>query len=133
MYPWLFLWSPQLNWNFSQDVAPVTDWDLASIPPGAGDARFEKQALQVASYGKQLGLITEVLLNQAGSDRIGKDQALQSRRRLEQVYDGIEASKKATRLKIRKALIEQLESLKAADQKEFKYVMNQVGSALPAK
>ena len=66
MFPWLWYWAPQVHFPWSgrvaQQIAPDTHWFFGGIRPGAGDARIEEQAFGVASYGKQLGLITEVLL-----------------------------------------------------------------------
>jgi hypothetical protein len=132
MYPWLWLWAPQFHWNTSQDVEPVTDWDFASVPSDAGDPRIEKQAVRVASYGKQLGLITEVLLARAGSSLIDGETAADSLARLERIYERIEAVKKSVRMQSGEALAEQLESLKGADRDAFDYVMNRLGVALPA-
>jgi hypothetical protein len=67
MFPWLMFWAPQLHFPFSGSVAQQIDpnWFFGAIDPAAGDARIEKQAFEVASYGRQLGLITEVLLELA--------------------------------------------------------------------
>lgn len=69
MFPWLWFWAPQLHFPWSGDVAqriaPDTRWFFAGIPPSAGDAQIEQKAFAVASYGKQLGLITEVLIDLA--------------------------------------------------------------------
>lgn len=45
-----------------QDIDPVTTLYSRLIQPGAGDPDIEQKAAAIASYGKQLGLITEVLL-----------------------------------------------------------------------
>ena len=67
MYPWLWFWAPQVHLPWSGDVAqridPTTHWFFQGIRPGAGHARIEEQAFDVASYGKQLGLISELLLD----------------------------------------------------------------------
>jgi hypothetical protein len=67
MFPWLIFWAPQLHFPFSGSVAQQIDpnWFFGAINPAAGDARIEKQAFEVASYGRQLGLITEVLIELA--------------------------------------------------------------------
>jgi hypothetical protein len=134
MYPWLWLWAPQIHWplsNFSQDIAPVTDWAFG-IPPNAGDAQIEKEAVQVASYGRQLGLISEVLLAQAGSDRVDGKKAAQSLKRLEGIYGRIEETKKKVRLETREALIAQLQNLRESDREAFAYVVQRLGATVPA-
>ena len=69
MYPWFWLWAPQVNFPWSgdvlQDIEPTTTWFFNGIKPGAGNARIEEKAFAVASYGKQLGLLTEVLIELA--------------------------------------------------------------------
>lgn len=66
---WLWNWNPQLHFPWSGSVAqriePDTNWFFDAIPPGAGDGTIEKKAFEIASYGRQLGLITEVLLGVA--------------------------------------------------------------------
>jgi hypothetical protein len=70
MNPWFFFWAPQLTMPFGGSVAqriePDTQWFFNGIPPTAGDPAIERKAFDVASYGRQLGLITEVLVDLAG-------------------------------------------------------------------
>lgn len=69
MFPWFFVCSPQVFLPFSGSVAqriePNTNWFIDHIDPSAGNAAIEQQAFGVASYGRQLGLISEVLLDLA--------------------------------------------------------------------
>jgi hypothetical protein len=69
MYPWLFFWAPQVHFpwsgNVSQDIEPHTTWFADLIQPGAGNARIEEKAFGVASYGKQLGHLTDLLIELA--------------------------------------------------------------------
>lgn len=66
MYPW-FSFAPRIKFPLSGDVAqdykPATDWFFGAIKPDAGNARIEEKAFGVASYGKQLGLITDILVD----------------------------------------------------------------------
>ena len=60
-------WSPQIHFPWSggvmQQIDPDLTWFSNWISPGVGNAAIEEKAFtSVASYGKQLGLITEVLL-----------------------------------------------------------------------
>lgn len=99
MYPWLWFWAPQLHLPWSGDVAqriaPRTSWFFQGIRPGAGDARIEEQAFSVASYGRQLGLITEVLIDLAEQAGTKSDDAAESLDRLKQINEAIERIKKA--------------------------------------
>lgn len=67
MNPWLIFWAPQVHLPFGGSVAqriePNTNWFFDAIAPTAGDAKIERQAFEVASYGRQLGLLTEVLVD----------------------------------------------------------------------
>jgi hypothetical protein len=76
MFPWLMIWAPQLHFPFSGSVAQQIDpnWFFGAINPAAGDARIEKQAFEVASYGRQLGLITEVLIELADGRQAGQEK-----------------------------------------------------------
>jgi hypothetical protein len=66
MFPWFWLWAPQLRLPFSgdvaQDIEPRLDWFFAGIKPEAGNARIEARAFDVATYGHQLGVITDLLI-----------------------------------------------------------------------
>ena len=69
MYPWLWVWAPRVELPWSgdivQDIEPNTSWFFGGIKPEAGNAKIEERAFGVASYGKQLGLITELLVSLA--------------------------------------------------------------------
>jgi hypothetical protein len=67
MFPWFFLWAPHYYFPWSgavkQDIAPNTDWFFDAIAPAAGDGRIEKAIFEEASYGKQLGVLSDVVLS----------------------------------------------------------------------
>ena len=69
MFPWFWLWAPQVRLPFSgdvaQDIEPSLDLFFAGIKPRSGNARIERQAFDVSSYGDQLGVITKLLLEWA--------------------------------------------------------------------
>ena len=96
MYPWLWFWSPTWHLPFSGSVAqriePDTNWFFAGIPPKAGNGELEKRAFDVASYGRQLGWITEVLLADK-SESVSAAKGRESLGTLEDVYQKIEAAK----------------------------------------
>lgn len=70
MFPWLWFWSPHLQYPLSgsveQDYKPFTNWGallFRSIKPEAGNGQIEQKTFtDVASYGKQIGLITELIM-----------------------------------------------------------------------
>lgn len=98
MLPWFWFWSPQLHFPFSgsvaQDIAPATEWFFGSIQPQAGNGALEQRIHEgVASYGRQLGLVSEVLLSLAGDASINPEQARASLARLQEIRREIEAVK----------------------------------------
>lgn len=99
MFPWLWIWSPQyqLPWSgdVAQDIDPTTSWFFGSIKPGAGNGRIEQKAFDVASYGKQLGLITEVLIDLAERGQPRSAPAEDAVVELKRIRDEIEAIKAA--------------------------------------
>lgn len=127
MYPWFWFWAPQIRmpWsgNVAQDIDPTTDWFFNSIQPGAGIGYIEAEAFEVASYGRQLGLISEVLLHLAKSEAVDREKAGESLRRLERIYGEIEAVKKLARHRMRDDLIAQLEDLRETDKVTFVEVL----------
>ena len=80
MFPIFWFWAPQLRLPFSgdvaQDIEPSLDLFFAGIKPRSGNRRIEAKAFDVASYGDQLGVITELLLEWA--ERLPADAQLAS-------------------------------------------------------
>jgi hypothetical protein len=97
MHPWLVFWAPQLTLPFGGNVAqriePNTNWFFDSIAPTAGDPAIERKAFEVASYGRQLGLITEVLMDLAGQKAPTTAKGKKSLKRLQDVQTRIEQLK----------------------------------------
>ena len=100
MYPWLWFWlMPQLHFplsgNVAQRIQPDTHWFFQGIDRNAGDPDIEEKAFSVASYGRQLGLITEVLIEVAQHADIKSAAALESLERLKRIRADIEQVKRA--------------------------------------
>ena len=99
MFPWLWFWAPQIHFPWSGDVAqriaPNTRWFFAGIPGNAGDAEIEEKAFSVASYGRQLGLITDVLIDLAEQVGARSAEATASLERLKSIRAQIERIKRA--------------------------------------
>lgn len=127
MFPWLWFWSPQYHFPFSGSVAqriePDTQWFFAGIRPEAGNAEVEKEIFDTATYGRQLGLINEVLLAMAGSKQVSQQQASESLQRLEEVYCEVEGVKARRKQKLSKSAIDVLEKLQANDPAELERVL----------
>jgi hypothetical protein len=115
MFPWLWLFAPQVHFPWSgsvaQHIAPDTDWFFAGIPAAAGDARIERQAFEVASYGRQLGLLTEVLLDLAAQTPPRSAQARESLARLQAIRAEIEGLKQADHERVAEALADQVRAI----------------------
>ena len=101
MYPWLWFWAPQMYFPWSGDVLqqidPTTSWFFRGIQPSAGDAEIEEKAFSIASYGKQLGLITEVLIDLAQQVGTKSAKSAESIDRLKLIREAIEQIKTAER------------------------------------
>jgi hypothetical protein len=97
MFPWLWFWAPQLHFPWSGDVAqridPDTHWFFGSIKPGAGNAGIEEKAFAVASYGKQLGLLAEVLVALTEQSKPLSGQAALSLAEIKRIQGAIERIK----------------------------------------
>jgi len=97
MYPWLWLWAPHIEFplsgNVTQDIEPVANLFSKSIDPEAGNPRIEQKAFEVASYGQQLGLITEVLIEIAEQALPKKGKDNESLQRLKRIKAEIERLK----------------------------------------
>lgn len=117
MFPWFWFWAPQVHFPWSgavsQRIAPNTSWFSDVIGPEAGDPEVERQAMAVASYGRQLGLLTEVLLAAAEQMPALPPQAARSLERLADIQADIETIK----TQVRSGQMAQLDELcKAVDQ-----------------
>jgi hypothetical protein len=98
VFPWTWSWAPQvhlpLSGNIAQRIEPITHQFFQGIDSAAGNARIEERAFSVATYGTQLGLITDVLIDLA--ERSGdrpSSSAASALDKLKQVRDQIEAVK----------------------------------------
>jgi hypothetical protein len=117
MFPWLWFFAPRIQLPYSgplsQTVEPNTSWFFGGIPASAADGEMERRAFNVASYGRQLGLITEVLLGSIGNDTVAPEQARESLARLKEIYLGSVPS--PTRIPRFRQATAVLEKLRTAD------------------
>jgi hypothetical protein len=105
MFPVFWFWAPQLQRPFSgdvtQDIEPRLDVFFRGIKPGAGDARIEALAFDVASYGDQLGVITQLLLDWAERLPAEVQAASKPLEELRAIHAAIQAIKDVERLRRR--------------------------------
>lgn len=123
MYPWLFLWAPQLQLPFSGDVAqriePRTQWFFDGIDTASGDPVIERKAFEVATYGRQLGLITELLLDMAAQTPPRTQAGREARQRLKKIQAEIERIKTADTASQVQMIESGLQRLKARHPAEY--------------
>ena len=135
MYPWFWYWAPQVHFPWSGSVAQRIEPDnrmfFDAIPVEAGNGKVEKEIFDVASYGHQLGLITEVLLSQASQDAIVPDQAEQSLADLKKVYAKIKAVKRRNKDELARSAIAVLKRLEKSDRAELERVLAQFPERTP--
>ena len=140
MFPWLWCWAPQVHFpwsgSVSQDIAPNTDWFFGAIPRSAGQGDVEQAIFNTASYGRQIGLMQEVLLGLVQSPAVKPEAAQAALAELEKVHHEINSVKAAAceqRLAEREALVRQLETLRAQDAEGFALLLRRLSPpVLPA-
>jgi hypothetical protein len=132
MFPWFWIYSPQLHFPWSGSVAqridPDTNWFFDAIAPDAGNGQIEKKAFEVASYGRQLGLLTEVLMELAEKQTSLSPPAAASLQRLQLIQSEIEKLKQdevAT-------LVQDFEALVARLQRSHPAELARLRKRLPA-
>jgi hypothetical protein len=127
MFPWLWFWAPQFHYPFSGSVAqhidPDTSWFFAGIPSQAGNGAIEKKAFDLASYGSQLGWITEVLLADDPKADIAADKAAEARDKLRKAHRKIEDMKKQSKAEVRQNAEAALKKLREADPDAYEAVL----------
>lgn len=115
MLPWLWIFAPQTYWPLSGAVSQdlTTDAFFRGIAPGAGVPAIEKRVFEKASYGKQLGWLTDALLGGIDPSALRSDEAraaLESLRALRTDVERIKREHRADRSAAAIALLDQLEA-----------------------
>lgn len=96
MVPSVWFWAPQFHFPWSGDVAQRIEPNviLDAITSSAGNRDVEKRVLtEVASYGQQLGLITELLLDLAAQMPPTSPAGVKAQERLAEIAQRVEALK----------------------------------------
>ena len=106
------LWTlPMLR--FDQPIAPLPGW-FQTVVNYQGDATIERKVTEdVASFGKQLGIISEALLEVAGDKRHGPKL-----KRLRKIADEIDEVKRRQYRSLARQTTESFEELADRDPKE---------------
>lgn len=125
MNPWLFPWwrlfKGPLSGDVTQDIAPSTSWLSPQFEFNfAGNRRIEAEIVaDVASYGKQLGLLSEALIELADGN---KGVAVH---RLKKLTDQIEEVKRQQEDRLEKKIKAELDQLKQQDPKTLKRLIDE--------
>ncbi|AKJ26805.1 hypothetical protein [Caldimonas brevitalea] len=132
MLPWLWLWNPNIHWPFSgdvvQDIAPDTRWFFGAIPPRAGVGALEKEIFETASYGRQLGLLMDVVLALSDQAEWQTDEQRRRHVELQAVHREIERVKGSHREALLASATAALERLQSSDPDAFRQVLARFGS-----
>jgi hypothetical protein len=119
MLPNQWTWSPRVQFPFSgsvaQDISPDTSWFFGAIRPGAGVGSIEQDVFEVASYGKQLGLILDVLLPMIGEGSPNSAASKEAREKLKDLYRRVEAVKAQRKEALESAAVELLAKIERTD------------------
>lgn len=129
MFPWFWVWAPRfeypLSGNVSQDI--MTRW-FSQIPERAGDATTERAIFEDTSYGRQLGLLIEVLAARLENSPIDPAKAVEAERQLKDLYRRIEAIKASHAEAGKSGNKPLVEQLKGASEAELAAVRDYVNS-----
>lgn len=123
MNPWFNLFQLPFG-QFDQNVNPVTTWFSPRYTLNfQGDAEIEETVQrEVASFGKQLGVLTDALVELAGS------QQGQSLERLRQLQQEVEAVKQKHRKALLAKVKDDLASLKTEQPEAYQALLKDLSS-----
>jgi hypothetical protein len=128
MAPWLGLGLPGSG-DVWQKVTNVTDWFSPKLTVNyAGDPRIEEDVTSnVASYGKQLGLLTEAVLALAKpADAEAQAKFKDAVDRLTTIQADIEAIKKRRAPETEDAIVQAMTRLKTSDAPAYERVLKRL-------
>lgn len=119
------LFNPWWDWfkipNIIQDINPVTSWWSPQFEFNfAGDRKIESKIVaEVASYGKQLGLLSEALLEVAAGEQ-GDAVA-----KLKEINQKVEQIKREHKSKLEEQLKRDLNYLNRKDPEALRRLLNE--------
>jgi hypothetical protein len=137
MYPWLWFWAPQIHlpWSgaVSQNIEPRTAWFAQHIPADAGNASIEAQVTELASYGKQLGMLTEALIGVADQAPPADRKTQEAIARLRELQSSIDTIKAREYANTAERLVKDFQDLQRRGGQEFQDVAKVLRPLLSAK
>lgn len=118
--PYSWLYKSPLSGDVTQDISPFTNLFSPQIELNfAGNRKIEQKVItEVASYGKQLGILTEALLELAG------DNTSPEVERLKELNEEIAKVKEQTTDELENSAKEALDCLKEADPKALQRILD---------
>jgi hypothetical protein len=125
MFPWLWVFAPATHWPLSGAVeqALTPEAFFGGIRPGAGDPEVEQRAFQLASYGKQLGWLTDVLVAAIEPSALPSEEAREALESLKRLKGRIARIKAEHRLDQTAAAVALLDRIAADDPEELRRLL----------
>jgi len=122
MIPWLRLPASGDVW---QKVTNITDWFSPKVEMNfAGDPQIEQEVnANVASYGRQIGVLTEAVIALAQPDKAALDKAVT---RLKEFQAEIEAIKKRRAPDLEEGVLDAMSRLKSTDKDAYERVLTKL-------
>jgi hypothetical protein len=123
MFPWIWVYAPNVTWPLSGAVDVSLDAFFRGIQPGAGVPAIEKRVFEQASYGKQLGWLTDVVVDALGPETLTSAAAKGSLTSLKKLHSKIETIKNEHRQDRAAAAIALLDQMQADSPEELKRLL----------
>ena len=133
MFPFFWFWAPQIHFPLSGSVAQQIQPDLSlffdAIPSSSGNKNVEREAFEIASYGKQLGLLIEAVLGMARKGEVSEAEKEAALARLENIRQDIEQVKGNTEQARLASLSRQIDDLRRQQPEAFAELSRRFQSA----
>jgi hypothetical protein len=129
MFPWLWIFAPLTYWPLSGAVSQDFSLDafFRAIGPASGAPSVEQRAFEQASYGRQLGWLTDVIVEAVKPTALSSLEASQSFASLEDLHAKIKLMKAEHRRDQAKAAIALLDRMAAEDPDELARLLQRYG------
>jgi len=133
MFPWFWLNTTKIRFPLSGEVDQdlSTDTFFNGIKPGAGVPEIEKRAFDQASYGKQLGWLTDLILGAVAPDTLKSDEAREALDRLKQLQAKIKRIKNEHRQDCVDAATALLDRMQEESPAELRQVLRRYADGEP--
>jgi hypothetical protein len=137
MNPWQNVWAPNVNFPWSGSVAqridPTANWFFESIDADAGDARIERKAFEKASYGRQIGWLTEIVIALAEENKTIDRTEKSPLSKLKKIKIEIDDIKKLQASSAATEIEEKLQWLKKNNSEEYEILSQKLTAILNGK